>query len=431
MKIAIVEDDASYRKSLELFFKDYEQYTIVGFRNAKVALEKLDDSFDLVVSDISMAKMNGLEFIKALDGRFETIVITANPSIKYAIEALRLGVKDFLMKPFEPDTLIEAIERSRIIADFHKKNPVVKPSEDKDKLANISPSLEEAYTLAKRCSPTTASVLLMGESGVGKEVFSNYIHKNSTRANKPFIAINMAAIPESLIESELFGCEKGAYTGADKARAGKFEEANSGTIFLDEIGEMPKDLQSKLLRALQEKEVMRLGGNKPIKVDVRVISATNQNMFKAVQEGKFREDLFYRLNTIPINIPPLRERKEEILQIAEKTLAAKCELYGFNEKYFSEEARQTLLHYAWPGNIRELISVCERSAIMSYDNKEVSKKDLFIEEREAYKEKIYELEKQLIIEVLKNHQDLKEASQTLSIEQVELEKKIEKYNIGL
>jgi two-component system NtrC family response regulator len=222
--------------------------------------------------------------------------------------------------------------------------------------------------------------LLLGESGVGKEVFANHIHKSSQRAKKPFVAINMAAIPENLIESELFGFEKGAFTDASEAKVGQFELANGGTLFLDEIGEMPYGVQAKLLRALQEKEVRRLGSLKSIKIDIRVISATNANLMQKIKDGEFREDLYYRLNTIPLEIPPLRERKDEILPIAEAMIEEKCKEYGFELKRLSNEAKEELLNYSWAGNIRELISVIERSVILS-ETQDIQKDELYLESR--------------------------------------------------
>ena len=222
--------------------------------------------------------------------------------------------------------------------------------------------------------------MLLGESGVGKEVFARHIHETSPRSSKPFIAINMAAIPDNLIESELFGFEKGSFTDATEAKAGQFELAEGGTLFLDEIAEMPYPLQAKLLRVLQEREIRRLGASKNTKIDVRIITATNADLHEKIQEGKFREDLYYRLNTIPIHIPPLRERREEILSIAEAALERYCTQYGFEQKLFTTSARNALENYNWPGNIRELISVVERSAILS-NSESIDTEDLFLEAR--------------------------------------------------
>ena len=378
MKIAIVEDDINMRKSLEIAMSDYKEFEIVTFKNAVDALKKLDESYNLVITDINMPKMDGIEFVKKLNGRYEVIIMTGNATLSRAIDSIHLGVKDFLLKPFDIDTLIEAIKREETIQKVQKNASKIKKKTD-DFLGS-SKSLDKVIAIANKAARTDASVLLLGESGVGKEVFASFIHKNSPRAKKPFIAINMAAIPENLIESELFGFEKGAFTDAHEAKAGQFELANGGTLFLDEIGEMPYAVQAKLLRALQEKEVRRLGSSKATKIDIRVVSATNANLDTKITEGEFREDLYYRLNTIPLNIPPLRERKDEILDIANAMVEQNCIKYDFNVKTFSKEATNELLNYNWPGNIRELLSVVERSVILS-ENQEIQKDELFLEVR--------------------------------------------------
>jgi two-component system NtrC family response regulator len=380
VKIAIVEDDINMRKSLEIAMSDYKEFEIKTFKNAKDALKGIDDSFDLIITDINMPGMDGIEFVKALNGKFEVIIMTGNATLQRAIESIHLGVKDFLLKPFDVDTLINAIKREDKIQKVKKTF-----LQNSDKSANSgflgsSKALDGAINIADKASKTDASILLLGESGVGKEVFASYIHENSPRAKKPFIAINMAAIPDNLIESELFGFEKGAFTDASEAKMGQFELANGGTLFLDEIGEMPYGVQAKLLRAIQEKEVRRLGSSKGIKIDIRVISATNANLTDKIKNGEFREDLYYRLNTIPLTIPPLRERKDEILQIANKYLEQNCIKYGFGLKRFSDEAKNQLLEYGWPGNIRELLSVVERAVILS-ENNEITQKELFLESR--------------------------------------------------
>jgi len=377
MKIAIVEDDINMRKSLEIAMSDYEEFEIVTFKNAIDALKKLDESFDLIITDINMPKMDGLEFIKQLCGRYEVIIMTGNATLSRAIESIQLGVKDFLLKPFEIDDLISAIQREAKVQQVQKSSP--KKVNTQGFLAT-SPALETSLHIAKKAAQTDATVLLLGESGVGKEVFASFIHNNSPRAKKPFVAINMAAIPENLIESELFGFEKGAFTDATQAKSGQFELANGGTLFLDEIAEMPFNVQAKLLRAIQEKEIRPLGSSKSIKIDVRIISATNADLTQKIANKEFREDLYYRLNTIPIQIPPLRERTEEIIPLAQAIASQNVKKYNLKEKSFSQEAQQELLNYQWPGNIRELISVVERAVILS-ESDEIQKEDLFLEVR--------------------------------------------------
>jgi len=380
VKIAIVEDDINMRKSLEIAMSDYKEFEIKTFKNAKDALKGIDESFDLVITDINMPGMDGIGFIKELGGKFEVIIMTGNATLGRAIESIHLGVKDFLLKPFDVDTLIGAIKREDKIQKVKKTAPKVNEKNSFSGFLGTSKALESALNIAKKAAKTDASILLLGQSGVGKEVFASFIHENSPRAKKPFVAINMAAIPDNLIESELFGFEKGAFTDASESKAGQFELANGGTLFLDEIGEMPYGVQAKILRALQEKEIRRLGSSKSVKIDVRIISATNANLADKIKNGEFRDDLYFRLNTIPIHIPPLKERKDEILQIAQKILEQNCIKYGFELKRFSDEAQKQLLSYSWPGNIRELISAVERAVILS-ESSEITSQELFLEPR--------------------------------------------------
>ena len=383
MRIAIVEDDINMRKSLEIALGEYEEFTISSYKSAIDALKKIDNSVDLIVTDINMPGMDGIEFIKKLDGAYDIIVITGNATLNRAIESVRLGVKDFLTKPFEIDTLVEAIKRHvKVRAKTQESFQKIDSSKGNESSGFIatSPELEKALSIARKAAKTDVSVLLLGESGVGKELFAQYIHKNSPRAKNPFVAINMAAIPENLLESELFGYEKGAFTDATTEKKGHFELAHGGTLFLDEIGEMPLALQAKLLRVIQERVMVRVGGTKEMPIDVRIVSATNADIKRKIKEGHFREDLYYRLNTIPVEIAPLRQRKEEIMPICEEILVRVCRKYNIEDRYFSEEAIESLMSYNWPGNIRELISVVERAAILS-DLEAISKEDLFLESR--------------------------------------------------
>lgn len=378
MNVVIVEDDINMRKSLEIALGDYEEFSVKSYKSATEALKKLSSDIDVIVTDINMPGMDGLEFIKELDGKYDVIIMTGNATLNRAIESVRLGVKDFLTKPFDIDTLATAIKRTNILT---KKSKAKKPSNisqtNNSNFLAASANLDKTLNIAKKAAQTDVSVMIMGESGVGKELFSRYIHENSKRKDKPLMAINMAAIPENLLESELYGYEKGAFTDATTTKKGLFELADGGTLFLDEIGEMPLSLQPKLLRAIQEREIVRVGASKPIKIDVRIVSATNANLEQKVANGEFREDLFYRLNTVPLKIPPLRERKDEIEGIAAATLKRVCDEYELGQKEFSKEAIKELLEYDYPGNIRELISIVERAAILS-DGKSISKEDLFI-----------------------------------------------------
>ena len=366
-----MEDDINMRKSLSIALKE-EGYDIVEFRDAVSALKKLDKSIDLIITDITMPKMDGIEFVKKLGGEYEVIMITGNASLERAIECIRLGVKDFLTKPFEIEDLIKAIESKRIFKEKTQNKKV----NIEDKFIIKDKNSLKVLEIAKKVAEKNINVLLLGQSGVGKEEFARFIHNNSGRKGN-FIAINMSAIPENLIESELFGFKKGAFTDATGDKKGLFELAEGGTLFLDEIAEMPYNLQAKLLRVLQEKEYFPLGSTKAKKLDVRIISATNQNIEKLISETKFREDLYYRLSTIPIKIPSLKERKNDILPIAKFILQKAVKEYNLEKKEFSKEAENKLLNYSWPGNVRELINVVQRAAILS-EGKIIKPEDLFL-----------------------------------------------------
>jgi len=369
LKIALVEDDINVRKSLTLALKE-EGYNVLEFRDAPSALKKLDDSIDLIISDITMPKMDGIEFVKKINGKYDVIMITGNASLDRAIECIRLGVKDFLTKPFELEDLISAIQRKK------RYKEKIKAKEIKAGFIVEDENTLKALELAKKTAKTNVPIMLLGESGVGKEEFAKFIHKESGRKGE-FIAINMSAIPENLIESELFGYVKGAFTDAVNDKKGLFELAQGGTLFLDEIAEMPYSLQAKLLRILQEKEFFPLGATKPVKLDVRIVSATNQNIENFIKNNKFRTDLYYRLATVPIYIPPLRERKNDILPIAKQILENSLKEFGIEKKYFSKESEKALLEYEWPGNVRELINVIKRAVILS-ESEEIKPEDLFL-----------------------------------------------------
>lgn len=429
MNLVIVEDDINMRKSLEIALGEYEEFQIKSYKSATEALKKIDSDTDLIITDINMPGIDGLEFIKACENKYDFIIMTGNATLNRAIEAVRLGVKDFLTKPFDIETLVEAIKRAKVIREKTADKKIKKQEEKQENgFFSSSDKLEQVLSLSQKAAKTDASVMLFGESGVGKEVFSRFIHQNSKRSQKPFVAINMAAIPSNLIESELFGFEKGAFTDANATKIGLFEMANNGTLFLDEIGEMPYEIQAKLLRALQEKEITRLGSTKSIKIDVRIISATNANLQDKIDKGEFRSDLYYRLNTVPINIPPLRERKEEILGIAQKVLENTCKEYELEMKNLSQEAQKALLEYNFPGNIRELISIVQRACILS-EGLEISEQDLFLEARSVKKD-VKNLEKELLEQILEQCEfDKEKASNELGMSIENLNNKIKQYKI--
>lgn len=429
MNIVIVDDDINIRKSLELSLSEYNEFKIKSYKNAKDALKNLDDTCDLIITDINMPDMNGIDFLKKLKYKYQAIIITGYASLGIAIEALRLGVKDFFIKTeLDIDLLVEAIKRSYKEKSIKQKIGNVKKINNEIKLDGNN--IQNIKKLAFKSAKSDANILLLGESGVGKEIFAKFIHNNSNRKNFPFIAINMAALPENLLESELFGYEKGAFTDANQVKIGLFEAANKGSVFLDEIGDMPLVLQAKLLRAIQEKEITRLGGTKSIKIDIRFISATNANIKEKITNHTFREDLFYRLQTIPINIPPLRERKDEIINIANRHIEYIDNVYKCGNKTLSKEAISCLLDYKWPGNIRELLSIIERACILS-ENDIITKDDLFLDSRiEKNKLTLDELEKQYIKEAyLQNDKDINKTAKNLSMDVKALKRKLEIFNI--
>lgn len=361
LPILIVEDDPDLREALELILTA-QGYRVLVAASGPEALELLDrHAVAMVVTDLKMVPMDGLALLDAVRQKLPHLpvaLMTAYGDVPAAVRAMKSGACEFLLKPFESRQLLAVIER---YAQWGGDGAVA------DLIAE-DPKTQAVRTLAERVAATDATVLLTGESGVGKEVFARLIHAISLRKTGPFVAINCAAIPESLLEATLFGHEKGAFTGAATAQPGKFEQAQGGTILLDEISEMPLLLQAKLLRVLQEKEVERLGGKKAIPLDVRVIATTNRNLSDEVAAGRFREDLFYRLNVFPIAIPPLRDRPADIVPLARYFLSRLAAEWGRVVPGITEEAERILLTYSWPGNVRELHNTLQRALILAPGN---------------------------------------------------------------
>ncbi|MDF1831778.1 MAG: sigma-54 dependent transcriptional regulator [Porticoccaceae bacterium] len=355
LTILVVEDDDLLREALCDTLK-FAGYNVVFASDGIEALALLHRQLvDLVVSDVQMAAMDGhtlLQNIKAIWPSLPVVLMTAFGCVEKAVEAMRDGAADYLTKPFEAEVLIEMVSRFAVVKKTTGSNEMI--AED--------PRAQQVVDLARRVAASDATVMLSGESGTGKEVLARFIHDNSARSDAPFVAINCAALPETMLESILFGYEKGAFTGAHQARAGKFEQAQGGTLLLDEISEMDIALQAKLLRVLQEKEVERLGGKSTIDLDVRVLATTNRDLRNEVSAGRFREDLFYRLNVFPIALAPLRERRGDILPLVRRFVD---EQNGEGQVVnLSPEAEQILHDYAWPGNIRELHNVVQRAMIL-------------------------------------------------------------------
>lgn len=372
--ILIVEDDDNMRSALTETVKRMGISVDTASDGGEGFDKVMKKRYDLIISDIRMPKIDGLkmyEMIKAAGINTPVCFITAFGTVENAVRALKDGAFDFIIKPFPLEAIEEMIRRV-----FEISKNIVKPDVNKPKFIFKNKYMEELFNIAKDIAPTEATVLITGESGTGKEVIARFIHENSNRKGE-YVAINCAAIPESLIESELFGYEKGAFTGAVNRKPGKFELADGGTLLLDEIGEVPLNLQAKLLRVLQEKEIERLGGTVKQKVNVRIIATTNRDLKDEVKKGTFREDLFYRLNVINIELPPLRKRKEDILSIANFFVRKYAEINHKPVKEFSKETEKALLSYSWPGNVRELEHTIERAVILSKD-KMITPKDLFL-----------------------------------------------------
>ena len=372
--ILIVEDDQNQREIIKTILNK-EGFYVEAADCGKKALELLKASnFDVVVTDLRLPDIDGTEILKEVKGRYKAsnvIIITAYGSIPSAIEATKLGAFHYLQKPFEKDQLLLVVHNAVDQVRLTKDNIMLKDQlSEKFNLQNIIGAhgrMEELFRMVKKAAPTTSTVLVYGESGTGKELFAKSIHYNSPRKNKPFFAINCAAIPETLLESELFGYEKGAFTGALSRSVGLFEQANGSTLFLDEIGDLSASTQAKLLRAIQEREVRRLGGKETIKLDVRIIAATNKNLEEEIRKGNFREDLYYRFNVIAFTVPPLRERITDVPLLVEHFLKKLQASHG-KTKTIREDALQALMRYEWPGNVRQLESIIERAYIMSEDD---------------------------------------------------------------
>lgn len=377
-KILIVDDEILIRNFLAetLKRKDFEVVTADSAHSAFKLFQ--DHVFDLVITDMKLPDASGIEVLKKAkeaSGTTLVIIITAFGSIQNAVEAMKLGAFNYLVKPFSPDTIEAVIEKAKehvaLLNENHYLRQVISIGGQRglNKIICKSPPMVKIMDEVERVAISNASVFISGESGTGKEVIANAIHHHSMRALKPFIRVNCAAIPDTLIESEFFGHEKGAFTGANLKRIGRFELANQGSLLLDEITEIPKELQSKLLRVVQELEFERVGGTKSVRVDVRLISTSNQDMKKAISEKLFREDLYYRLNVVPIVLPPLRDRQEDIIPLAEYFVEKFCIENHKAKKSFTPEAKHKLLGYSWPGNIRELANIIERSVVLDYHDK--------------------------------------------------------------
>ncbi|CAH2212217.1 sigma-54-dependent transcriptional regulator [Tepidibacter aestuarii] len=445
-KILIADDEQNMLWAIKRALKGKE-YKIITAPDGLEALEKFKvHEPDLVLLDFKMPKMDGmnvLKEIKNISSKIPVIMITAHGTMESAIEAMKIGALDYISKPFDIDELKIQIKKALEIGDMKEQIDFFK-----EEIRNItgkpiigdSPHMKRVMEIVERVSKTNATVLITGESGTGKELIASAVHYSSDRSDKPYITVNCGALPETLLESELFGHDKGSFTGAVSKKLGRFERANKGTIFLDEIGELSLSVQVKLLRVLQEKQIERVGGTETIDVDVRIIAATNKDLKKMVEEGTFREDLYYRLNVIPIRLPALRERKEDIKLLVEYFLEKYSREMGRDSMTISTEAINTLTNYSFKGNIRELENIIERLVILS-EGKLIDKNDLpreiLYESSREFQFKLppsginlEEIEKSFILQALKicDYNQTK-AAKLLGVTRHTLIYRMEKYNI--
>ncbi|MCG6909160.1 MAG: sigma 54-interacting transcriptional regulator [Deltaproteobacteria bacterium] len=451
-KILIVDDDPGHLASVKMIVRSWG-YTVEIAEDGDVAVDMVKSGpVDLILMDVRMTNMSGIEAlqeIKAYNPAIPVIIMTAYSSVGSAVDALKSGAYDYLIKPLDFEVLKLTIERASEHAGLKEEIRALKTHlrEDYD-MANIigrSPSMTKLLEMMSMIAPSEATVLITGESGTGKELIARSLHFNSPRREKPLVVVNCAAITETLLESELFGHEKGAFTGADKRREGRFKQADSGTVFLDEIGEMSPTMQAKLLRVLQEREIQRVGGEETMQVDVRVIAATNRDLVAEVARGRFREDLFYRLNVMPLNVPPLRERQEDIPLLAQHFMEKFAEKNRRAVKGFVPLAMDMLVNYEWPGNVRELENAVERAVIL-LTGEYITEQQLPLNITETYpgptqaqspevkvtdgSRPLEEIEKEAILETLKASGGNKaEAARRLGITRKTLHNKLKHYDL--
>ena len=448
-KILIVDDESEMRVALETTLKR-EKFQLICAEDGKQALDKMeDDDFDLILTDVRMPKVNGLELLRAVKERSpktQVVMMTAYGTIDNAVEAMKEGAFDYLIKGsgFSADVLVSTVKRAFLDPGSYVP-PVLRPTTQMESLGDMkrivtqNEEMKKLLQFAENVSYSKSTVLIMGETGTGKELFARYIHQCSPRSEKSFMAVNCAALPEGLLESELFGHEKGSFTGATENKEGKFELANNSSLLLDEVTEMSPPLQAKLLRVLQEHEVDKIGGRAPIPVDVRVIATSNRDIRKRIQDHEFREDLYYRLNVVPINLIPLRERIDDIPVLVENFINQFCQENGKSSIKVDSATLTLLKKYRWPGNIRELGNIVERSCLMCQGDTMLPShlffdKELHRNEKEAPRMSgtIYEIEKELIMQTLEEVSGNKtKAADSLGISIRTLRNKLNEYNSAI
>ncbi len=457
IKVLIIDDDHSIRNMLSIVLKN-EGYEVIAVESAIVALKKLKkEMIDLIISDIKMPEISGIELlrkVKSIDQEIPVIMITGFASTNDAVEAMKLGAEDYIIKPFNLDELKIIINKSIYRKTIEKENIELKSKlTEKEKFENIvgkNSKMLKIFDLIDTISQTDSTVLISGESGTGKELIARAIHNKGPRAQNDFVSINCGALPENLLESELFGHSKGAFTDAYRDKTGLFEVADKGTLFLDEIGEMPQPMQVKLLRAIQERTIRRVGSNNEIAIDVRIISATNKDLLDSMTKGKFRSDLFYRLNVISINIPPLKDRKDDIPLLMHNILNNLNKRFNKRIEGYEREVIDLFIKYPWPGNVRELENFIERSVALEKENvittkslpkelvynitesvmSEDSIDSLLTESDFDYTEYMDKISQQVLVKALeKNHSHLKMTAEMLNISYRSLRYLISKFNL--
>lgn len=446
MKIYVVDDERIIRVSLADELKD-AGYEVFEFAHASSALIQMNTiSPDIVITDLKMPDINGIEFlerIKKINSAIFVVLMTAYSTVSTAVEAMKLGAYDYVEKPFDNEKILLIVERIielKQVKDENKELKIkLKQNYDFSSYVGESARVNEIFDLVKIVAPKSTSVLLIGETGTGKELLTNIIHYNSSRSKKPLVKVSCAVLSREIFESELFGHEKGAFTGAISQKIGRFEMASGGTLYLDDIDDIPLDMQVKLLRALEEREIERVGGSKIIKVDIRLIASTKKDLRKMVDEGKFREDLFYRLNVFPIQLPSLREKPEDIVRLTKHFVSIYSE---DGEKQIDSEVLDVLKKYPFPGNVRELKNLSERLTLLSTDNKidieiipyEIKfpnfKQSCFIFDNKTLNEILEEVEKNAVISALdKSHGNKAKAAELLGLPASTLKSKITKFKL--
>lgn len=444
--VLIVEDEQSMRESYKLLLEN--RYNLYLASNAVEAFECVKkEALDLILLDIMLPGMNGLDALKKIKelSNVEVIMVTADKTVRTAIQAVKLGAYDYISKPFDIDDLISTINKALEKVDLSREIMYLKSefkSQVFENIVGVSSKIDQVFRLIGEVAQNQSTVMITGESGTGKELVARAIHHSGLNKDKPFVAVDCATIPENLVESELFGHEKGSFTDATEQKIGKFELASGGTLFLDEIGNLDEDIQCKILRVLEEREIQRVGGTKNIKIATRVISATNVDLKKAIKEKKFREDLYYRLNVIPINIPPLRERKEDISVLVEHFISIFNNQFGKKVRGISKETLKIFSNYDWPGNVRELKNIIERLVVLGEEDVITHKRlpiDIIISDQEKpedYFDKVSlreardEFEKRFILKMLeKVNWNQSKAAQLLGIHRNALLYKINHFQL--